>query len=180
VPPMVSALRVGGKRLHALAREGVEVDRAPRPVTVHRFEVAPTDDAAVVGIDVTCSSGTYVRSLAADLGTLLGGGAHLRALRRRAVGDFTEDEAAPPDTATLRPVATAVRHLRRVDVDADVAALVANGRVLPAFAGDGPWAVTSPGGDLLAVYERFRGDEAKPAVVLTPPAAGGAQPDLGG
>jgi len=86
IPPMVSAVRVGGRRLHEIAREGGEVDRAPRPVTVHHFEVAATADPAVYEASVSCSSGTYVRALAADLGTALGGGAHLRDLRRVAVG----------------------------------------------------------------------------------------------
>jgi len=82
VPPMVSALRVDGRRLHELAREGVVVERKARPVTVYSYDVEPTQDPLVVRIEVRCSSGTYVRTLAADLGTLLGGGAHLRNLRR--------------------------------------------------------------------------------------------------
>ena len=91
---MVSALKVDGRRLHELAREGIEVERAPRPVTVDRFDVEATDDPGVLAIDVECSGGTYVRTLAADLGRLLGGGAHLRHLRRTAVGPFTIAEAA--------------------------------------------------------------------------------------
>jgi tRNA pseudouridine55 synthase len=165
VPPMVSAVRVGGRRLHELARAGQEVERAARRITVHRFDVAATDDPAVVTIDVTCSSGTYVRTLAADLGRVLGGGAHLRNLRRRSVGSFTEDEAASAADAVLLPPAAAVRDLTHAVVDDETAALVAHGRVLPVFAGDGPWAVLAADGALLAVYEPFRG-EAKPAVVL--------------
>ena len=96
VPPMVSALKVGGRRLHELARDGVEVERAlprPRDGAALRRRVAGRlaarrAERPVLAIDVECSSGTYVRSLAADLGTLLGGGAHLRNLRRTAVGDF--------------------------------------------------------------------------------------------
>jgi tRNA pseudouridine55 synthase len=167
VPPMVSAIKVAGRRLHELAREGVEVDRAPRPVTVDRFDVEPTPDPAVLVIDVTCSGGTYVRTLAADLGRLLGGGAHLRHLRRTAVGPFTIAEAAPPDTVALLAPLAAVRGMARVDVDDDTAALVANGRVLPApDAGAGPWALVAPGDRLLAVYEPFRDGAAKPAVVV--------------
>ena len=167
VPPMVSALKVDGKRLHELAREGIEVERPPRPVTIHRFDVAPTDDPLVYRIEVECSAGTYIRSLAADLGTALGGGAHLRALRRTAVGAFTIAEAAGPDEAELRPVADAVRSLDRVDIDDETAGLVANGRVLPEWgSGPGPWAVFRPDGELVAVYERYRQDFVKPAVVL--------------
>jgi tRNA pseudouridine55 synthase len=168
VPPMVSALKVGGRRLHELAREGVEVERRPRPVVVHRFDVDSTDDPLVYRIEVECSSGTYIRSLAADLGHLLGGGAHLRRLRRTAIGSFTEVDAAPPDEAALLPPAEALRDYTRVTVDATTAGLVAHGRVLPAFDGPAPWAVVGPDGDLLAVYEPHGpgGGSAKPSVVL--------------
>ena len=92
VPPMVSAIKIGGRRLHEIAREGGEVERKPRPVTVHRFDVVDEVDRIagnpVVRVEVSCSSGTYIRTLAADLGTALGGVAHLRNLRRRAIGDF--------------------------------------------------------------------------------------------
>jgi tRNA pseudouridine55 synthase len=165
VPPMVSAIRVDGRRLHELAREGIEIERPPRPVTIGSFQVDDGPEPGVLAIDVTCTAGTYVRTLAADLGHLLGGGAHLRNLRRTAVGAFTLDEAAAPDDCELLPVETAVRSLRRVDIEADVAALVANGRVLPRFDGDGPWAVFAAG-VLLGVYEPFRAAEAKPSVVL--------------
>ncbi|HEX9259082.1 MAG TPA: tRNA pseudouridine(55) synthase TruB [Acidimicrobiales bacterium] len=173
VPPMVSALKVDGRRLHELAREGVEVERAPRPVTVHSFSVEVTGDPMVLAIDVTCSSGTYVRTLAADLGRLLGGGAHLRRLRREAIGSFDAAHAVSledvgPDVL-LAPV-TALRDYARVDVDEALAGLVRHGRVLDrsdAFAGDGPWAVVGPGDDLLAVYEKMGQGAVKPAVVLS-------------
>ena len=86
---MVSAIKIGGRRLHELARQGIEVERAPRPVVVHAFDVELGPEPGVLAIDVACSAGTYVRTLAADLGHLLGGGAHLRNLRRTAVGEFT-------------------------------------------------------------------------------------------
>jgi tRNA pseudouridine55 synthase len=166
VPPMVSAIKVDGRRLHELAREGIEVERAPRACTVVRFDVDATDEPGVYAIGVECSPGTYVRTLAADLGSLLGGGAHLRRLRRVAVGSFTIDEAAPPDSCQLLPVESAVAHLARVDVDAATARLVANGRVLPAWDGEGPWAVHADHGGLVAVYVPFGDGTAKPAVVL--------------
>jgi tRNA pseudouridine55 synthase len=165
VPPMVSAIRVDGRRLHELAREGIEIERQPRPVTINSFAVDDGPEPGVLAIDVTCTAGTYVRTLAADLGHLLGGGAHLRNLRRTAVGAFTLAEAAAPDDCELLPVETAVRGLQRVDIEADVAALVANGRVLPRFDGDGPWAIFAAG-VLLGVYEPFKAAEAKPSVVL--------------
>jgi tRNA pseudouridine55 synthase len=166
IPPMVSAIRVDGRRLHELAREGIEVERAPRPVTIHRFGVAEGTAHEVLEVDIECSAGTYVRTLAADLGELLGGGAHLRNLRRTSVGAFGISEAAPPDECELQPVATAVRSLDRVTVDEETAGLIGNGRVLGRWPGAGPWAVFSEDGSLLAVYEAFRTDEAKPAVVL--------------
>ncbi len=168
VPPMVSALKVGGRRLHELAREGIEVERAARPVTVHELTVAPTDDPLAYRMTVRCSSGTYVRTLAADLGALLGGGAHLRNLRRTAVGSFTDEDAAPPDEAVLLTPAAALRDYAAVTVDAHDAALVANGRRLPDLGGEGagPWAVLDEQGELLAVYETSPDGGARPAVVL--------------
>jgi tRNA pseudouridine55 synthase len=166
VPPMVSAIQIDGQRLHELARQGIEVERAARRVTIERFEVVSTAEPGVLAIDVTCSGGTYVRSLAADLGRLLGGGAHLRHLRRLAVGPYTIDEAAPPDECELLGPLDAVRGMDVVMVDDETAALVAHGRVLPAPPGDGPWALVAPGDRLLGVYEPFRSGEAKPSVVL--------------
>ena len=168
VPPMVSALKVDGRRLHELARAGIEVERPPRPVTVHRFEIDSTDDPLAMAITVSCSSGTYIRSLAADLGTLLGGGAHLRNLRRTAVGSFTDGEARPPDDAELLAPSTALRDYAAVVVDAEQAEAVAHGRRLQPFTGEGsgPWAVVDRSGDLLAVYESAGAGAAHPAVVL--------------
>ena len=174
VPPMVSAVQVGGRRLHELAREGVEVERAARPVVVYSLEVSGAGgEPGAFRISVRCSSGTYVRSLAADIGTALGGGAHLRDLRRTAVGSFALAEAVPLDDlgpAHVRPPAEAMRDHPRVTVDAEVAAVVAHGRVLDldalGAAGEGPWAVLGPAGDLLAVYEPYGGGRAKPAVVM--------------
>lgn len=174
VPPMVSAVKVGGRRLHELARAGIEVEREPRPVTVHRFEVEPTSDPLVYRATVACSSGTYVRTLAADLGRALGGGAHLRSLRRTAVGSFGLDEAVALDALApdvLLTPADALRDLPRVLVDDDLAAAVRVGKVLEAevlgVSGDGPRAVVAAAdGALLAVYEPHRGTTFKPSVVL--------------
>jgi tRNA pseudouridine55 synthase len=172
VPPMVSAISIGGKRLHELARAGIEVERAARPVTVYRFDVAPGPDPGVVTVEVDCSSGTYVRSLAADLGAALGGAAHLRRLRRTAVGPFTEDRARALDTLgpdDVLPPAAAVAHLAPVTADPVTVEAVGFGKVLDAdWAGDGPWAVHDQGGRLLAVYERHGAARVKPAVVLAP------------
>ncbi len=178
IPPMVSAVRVGGRRLHELAREGREVEREPRRVAVYRFDVEPGSGPGIFRIEVECSSGTYVRSLAADLGQALGGGAHLRALRRTRIGSFELDEAVELGDAIatdalplLKPVA-ALRDYPRLVVDGEVAGDVRHGKVLPrsllAAEGDGPWGVVSGDGDLLAVYQAHRGELVKPAVVLSP------------
>jgi tRNA pseudouridine55 synthase len=174
VPPMVSAIHVEGRRLHELAREGMEVEREARPVTVHRFEVAEPTAPGCFPIVVTCSSGTYIRSLAADVGTLLGGGAHLRDLRRTAIGSFTADQGRPVDALTVEALlspAEALRDLDAVTVDETVAADVAHGKVLEQerldVDGPGPWPVVGEDGTLLAVYEPHRGTTAKPSVVLS-------------
>jgi tRNA pseudouridine55 synthase len=176
VPPMVSAVKVGGRRLHELARAGVEVQREARRVNVYRFDVEAGTEPGVFRATVECSAGTYVRSLAADVGTALGGGAHLRALRRTAVGPFTVDEARPlavVGAADALPPAEALRGRARIAVgDEDVLKAVGYGKVLPRSElgadGDGPWAVVdASGGRLLAVYEAHKGDTVKPAVVLT-------------
>ena len=168
VPPMVSALKVDGKRLHELAREGIEVERKPRPVNVYAFEVHSVhieNGVTIASIQVRCSSGTYVRTLAADLGTLLGGGAHLRNLRRTTVGDFTlADCTSIEDAKLLQPIA-ALRSMTQVVVDTEAAAKVRHGRSFPAWPGKAPWAVVDEEGALLAVYEQD-GPNAKPSVVL--------------
>ena len=173
VPPMVSAVHVGGRRLHELARAGIEVEREGRPVTVHRFEVGEALSAGCYPIEVVCSSGTYVRSLAADVGTALGGGAHLRELRRTAIGSFTAADAVSVESlepgALLSP-AEALRDLPALPVSAEVAADVAHGRVLEleriGAVGEGPWPLLDGDGHLLAVYEPYGSTTAKPAVVL--------------
>lgn len=166
IPPMVSAIKIDGKRLHELARAGIEVDRPPRPVTIHSFTLMPTDESNVLLAAVECSSGTYIRTLAADLGHLLGGGAHLRKLRRTAVGRFTIGEAAGPEDCVLLPVEDAVRTLDRIDLTGREADLVADGRVLPAWEGAGPWALFRPDSTLAAVYERV--DDSAKSMVIVP------------
>ena len=183
VPPMVSALKIGGRRLYEMARAGEEIERAARPVridelVVEDFEPGPYPEAT---IRVACSSGTYVRTLAADLGAALGGCAHLGSLRRLRVGSFTLDEARPmeavekdPDAAVRAPT-EAVRDLECVQVDVERARAVAHGATFaaPALLGDrdgaGPFAIVDDCGALLAVYER-RGGGVKPSVVLAPEA----------
>ena len=173
VPPMVSAVKVGGRRLHALAREGISVERKARPVTVYRFEVSPGLTPGVFRIEVECSSGTYIRVLAADLGTALGGGAHLRNLRRTSIGSFSVEDARVVDELTPAVVLTpaqALRDLDQVVVPLDVHQHVARGlpldRVPLGVTGDGPWGLVDDRHRLLAVYEATETDRIRPAVVL--------------
>jgi len=169
IPPMVSAVRVKGKRLYEIAREGNEVDRPSRNVRVDRFEVNPTENPMVYEVFVDCSSGTYIRSLAADLGSALGGGAHLRNLRRTGVGSFKEDEALPVEKIVLQSPIVGMRDFEVVEVNEETRKEVSYGRV---FARDrleikkeGPWALVDRSGELLAVYKEH-GDKIKPAVVI--------------
>ncbi len=173
VPPMVSAIQVGGRRLHELAREGLEVPRAARLVEVARFDLDEGPEAGVLSALVECSSGTYVRSLAADLGTALGGGAHLRNLRRLAVGPFRVELACPLDeldARALHPPTALVAHLSTLAVGDDQAVAVRHGQILDrrlvGATGEGPWALLDASGSLLAVYEPRDLDRLKPAVVL--------------
>jgi len=174
-PPMVSAVKVGGQRLHVLARRGEEVERAERSVVVERFEIEPTGESGVFAVEVDCSTGTYVRVLAADLGTALGGGAHLRNLRRTRVGSFTVDDAAPLEALSLERLlapAEALRHLPRVMVGEETARSVSHGlpldKVAAGASGTGPWAVLDGAGRLLAVYRHGDGDRMMAICVLEP------------
>ena len=156
LPPMVSAVRVGGRRLHEIARAGDEAEREPRPVEVYGFETRPTADPLVYRASVDCSAGTYVRTLGADLGSALGGGAHIRALQRTRSGSFSLADAGTPEQAPLRPPAELVRDLPQMRLADDEAARVRNGSHLPAarYIGTGPWALFDPEGRLAAVHER--------------------------
>lgn len=166
VPPMVSALRVDGVRLHQLARQGVEIEREARPITVHEFTVEQTDDPMVVKAFVRCGSGTYIRSLGADLGTALGGGAHIRQLRRHSIGSYSLEEACTLEAPVLLPVLEAVRDMAKHTLSPQEVDDVLYGRVHDAWPGEGPWATIDEHGDLIAVFELWRDGLAKPTVVF--------------
>ncbi|MDQ4057942.1 MAG: tRNA pseudouridine(55) synthase TruB [Actinomycetota bacterium] len=172
IPPMVSAVKVGGERLYRKALRGESVERSARPVTIHAFELlALTTDPPEALLEVRCSGGTYVRTLVHDLGARLGCGAHLRDLRRIENGGFTDSEAVPLDAVDdshLRPVAEAVRELARVEIDEDAARLVSHGRSLPLTLGDfteGEAVAVVHEGKLVAVYLR-KDDELVPDRVV--------------
>ncbi len=171
VPPMYSAVRVGGRRLHEAARAGEEVDRAPRRVRIHALELAGLEPPGADGLvrarlRVRCSKGTYVRTLAADLGRAVGFPAHLAALRRTEASGFTLSQAtalgeaealAREDRAALlaRLVAPAeaLGFMPMVKVDAAEARALAHGKALVRDTprGDGLVRAVGPGGLLVAV-----------------------------
>ena len=176
VPPMVSAVRVGGRRLHEMARQGLEVAREARPVTIHEFQVIDERQPGVFGVRVVCSPGTYIRTLAADLGLALGGLAHLKKLTRTAVGPFGMDEAVDlariqaDGASVLMPPREAVRGMPAVQLDEGQAGDLSHGRRLSAESvgaqsGAGPWAAFSPAGELVAVC-RTEGSRFQPEVVV--------------
>lgn len=175
VPPMVSAIKVGGERLYAKARRGEQVERAPRPIVVHALELLgfSAGERPLATVEVVCSGGTYIRSLAADLGRAVGTLAHLAGLRRTAVGRFTEDQAHRLEdlaeegklaAAVLDPAAAMDPAAVRAVTPAEASAL-ATGRTLdPTGRGD-PVAAVGPDGRLVAVIQDSAG-RARPKVVL--------------
>ncbi|MEV0147721.1 MULTISPECIES: tRNA pseudouridine(55) synthase TruB [unclassified Nonomuraea] len=174
IPPQVSAIKVDGQRAYKRARAGEEVELAARPVTVYGFEVLDVrahDDVVDVDAVVTCSSGTYIRALARDLGSGLGVGGHLTRLRRTRVGPYdlsmarTLDELA--QECVVLPIGEAVAAaFPRRDVTAEQATLVRHGGRLPAAGlGAGPIGVFGPDGDLLALVEE-QGRTARPLAVF--------------
>jgi tRNA pseudouridine55 synthase len=184
VPPMHSAVKQGGKRLYELARAGREVERRPRSITIYRLDVIEYTPP-LLRLAVECSKGTYIRTLAHDLGTTLGCGAHLAALVRTQHGPFTLAaavtlaglEAAVAGgtwTQLLQPVDRALTHLPALTLDADEARRVGQGQGLarpPPAAGEVALArLYGPGGRLLALaaWQPATG-RWQPTKVLLPP-----------
>ncbi|MDN5749085.1 MAG: tRNA pseudouridine(55) synthase TruB [Pseudonocardia sp.] len=173
VPSSVSAVKVDGKRAYARVRAGEEVVLAARPVTVSAFTLLARR-AADLDVVVECTSGTYVRALARDLGTALGVGGHLTALRRTRVGPFALEHARTleqleHDCALSLPLDEAVAlAFPRRDLDADAAADIRYGRPLPAAGLSGVYGVFSPTGRALALVAERDGGPARPVVVLAP------------
>ena len=171
VPPAFSAAKVDGQRAYHLARDGADVDLKPRRVTVYGIDVLafrwPRLD-----VEVRCGKGTYIRSLARNLGEALGCGAYVEALRRTRVGPFETDGAVTVDMpsdailARMRPIADAVAELPRVEVDADTAVRLRHGQFPPAPAGtkSGNSAVFASG-ELVAVAY-LDGNRLRPTKVI--------------
>ncbi len=184
VPPMVSARKIGGRRLYELAREGTEVEREARQVTIFECELldlAPSDYPEVT-FRVVCSSGTYVRTLADDLAQSFGGHAHLTALRRTRNGrleveaahrieDLVELAAVDRLSEAVISIGDGLPEVPAVVIDADSVAAVRNGVPFPQSVFDtgtpdqGLVRVVAPDGELLALY-RMSGAALRPEVVL--------------
>lgn len=177
VPSAVSAVKVGGQRAYKRVREGKEVDLAPREVVVHTFEVTGYRPAGehneLLDLEavVECSSGTYVRALARDLGADLGVGGHLTKLRRTRVGAYGIELARSIDDLvrdfSIIPIEqVAAQSFARLTVDDDVARLVTFGQKLSGIrVGAGPVALFSSEGRFLALYEDAD-DGARPVAVF--------------
>ena len=176
VPPMHSALHVKGRRLYEYARAGEEVERTPRDIEIHSIRRTALAGPELA-IAVACSKGTYIRTLAADIGRALGCGASLAALRRTAVGPFRIERALTLQTlaeepvkgrAALLPLESLVAGLARLDAGADEAQRFAHGQ---AIAGTGlaegaELAVFGPAGRLLGVGRAAAGGLVQPLRLL--------------
>ncbi|MGA8847631.1 MAG: tRNA pseudouridine(55) synthase TruB [Nocardioides sp.] len=169
VPTAVSAIKVDGKRAYARVRDGEQVELKARPVTIHELTVHDVS-LPEVRISVRCSSGTYIRAIARDLGAALGVGGHLGALRRSAVGSFDLDAARSledlADDFAVLPIAAAARAtFTCLDLDQAHADDVRFGRALD-LALDGITAVFDPAGEFLALYEPRNGSARALAVFV--------------
>ena len=180
VPPMHSAVRRDGRHLYELAREGLEVDREPRPVVVHSAELLELRPGPVAeaDIDVLCGKGTYMRVIAADLGEALGVGGLLGRLVRTAYGDMRVEDAVTLDSlalledpaSALLPLEVAVAHLPRVDLVPQLTTQVRRGQSvwvprLPEPRPQGPCRVHGPHGELVAMGE-LQGGLLRPVKVI--------------
>ncbi len=168
VPPMHSALKRDGKPLYRYARQGITVERAARAVTIHRLEVAAFDGTSL-SVVVDCSKGTYIRTLAEDIGGMLGCGAHLIALRRVGVGALTLDDSIGLATleslpalerdSVLLPIDTLIAALPRIDLDDALAVRFGEGQRLA-------WTEATSQGRV-RVYRSAAGEAAPPRLLGT-------------
>jgi tRNA pseudouridine55 synthase len=176
VPSAVSAIKVDGRRAYQLAREGRAVELPARPVRIDRFEllaVRSHEQLVDLDVEVDCSSGTYIRALARDLGAALGVGGHLTSLRRTRVGRFELDQACALDELAERPRLTltldeaCLLMFARRDLSAQEAEATSHGRALASAGIDGVYAAADADGRVIALL-RDEGARTKPVVVIRP------------
>ena len=185
VPPMVSAIKIDGQRLHELARQGKEIDRPARPVRIDSFTVTEGEGEGEYHFEVECSTGTYIRSLIDDLGAALGGGAHVTSLRRTAVGPFSlndgftlqeiqdrvnEHQGDVVGAAILISPANGLAAMERITIGPNRLVQVARGTVFPVgdfnLVTNGPYAAVDEDQTLLGVYEQTSFGTIKPSVIV--------------
>lgn len=174
IPPMVSAIKIGGERLHQKARRGEEVDRPPRRVTIFELELEGFEPGyePEATMRVVCSPGTYIRTLADDLGVAVGSLAHLAWLRRTRNGPWRDSDAVQLEDVsveTIRPIEDAVAALPRIEVDAKSAQDLRHGKQPDAAGFEGPWAAVGPEG-IVAICQD--GADGARILVGIPPAPG--------
>ncbi|MGV0494858.1 tRNA pseudouridine(55) synthase TruB [Mycobacterium kansasii] len=177
VPSAVSAIKVGGRRAYELARQGHDVALQARPVRVDRFDVLAArrggDGVVDLDVEVDCSSGTYIRALARDLGDALGVGGHLTSLRRTRVGRFGLDQACSLDELAQHPQLSlslddaCLLMFPRRDLTAGEAEATANGRPLAPAGIDGIYAAADADGRVIALL-RDDGPRTRSVVVIRP------------
>ena len=162
VPPMYSAIKVNGQKLYDLARKGREVERQPRPITIHELQLLEFSGKEA-RLRVRCSKGTYIRTLCKDLGSALGCGGCMAALRRVQAGEYTLEgsiplrqlldisEAGEDVEAMLRPVDTMFASHEKLRLNEKQARLVKNGNAFASDCADGTYRVYAPDGEFLAL-----------------------------
>ena len=166
-PPAYSAVKVGGEKLYRAARRGQRLEAPPRRVRVDAFDLLRFEPPAF-DFRVECSAGTYVRTLVADVGTAVGSGAHLTALRRIAIGPFMASAARPPDDpGAPLPVDAAVAHLPSVTLHEEEAKVAVHGCCLGPAGIEGPYRGVAPDGRLIGIY-LDEGAKAVPQVIVAP------------
>ena len=163
IPPMYSAIQIDGQRLYKLARQGVEVERKARPVTIHDIRVLGEAENGF-DLEISCSKGTYIRTLCHDMGQALGTGGTMAALRRTRVGAFSLEEACTLDELKeasdpaqfLRPVDTLFAQYPSLTVDSKQEQKIKHGQQIKTPAGEpGRCRVYSESGEFLALSEVF-------------------------
>ena len=190
VPPLYSAIKQGGQRLYALARAGIEVDRPPRPVIIHELRLLDWCGDRLE-LEIACSKGTYIRSLAHDLGELLGCGGHVTALRRLAMGGFVLEQAISlealknlPETARLAqliPGDQALKRLPAVELSVNAAYYLCQGQIVTAPHGHGPGIVRLYDGQsgFLGLGEVLQDGRIAPKRLLQPAKQADSQHEIG-
>lgn len=165
IPPMYSAIKRDGKKLYELARKGIEVERAPRPVTIHALTLEEEGEGGIYILRIRCSKGTYIRTLCHDIGQALGCGGCMSALRRTEAAGFTLEQShtleqvlvAADPAALLRPVDGCFEEYPALRIEASLLPKVKNGNPIPVRTEDGIYRVYGPEGEFLLLGQARAG-----------------------